>query len=99
MRTFMKVSIPVEAGNRAIKDGSLPKTVLAFVEKYKPELVTFTAENGRRTGFFIFDLKEPTMIPSICEPFFMNLNAEITLAPTMNLEEMKAGVERSMKVG
>jgi hypothetical protein len=29
---MMKISIPVQAGNARIKDGSLPKTVMGFVE-------------------------------------------------------------------
>jgi hypothetical protein len=37
------------------------------------------------------------MIPSIAEPFFMNLSASIELSPVMNLEDMKAGVEKAMK--
>jgi hypothetical protein len=97
MRMMMKVSIPVEAGNRGVKEGILPKTVMAFVEQAKPEASYFTAENGKRTAFFVFDLKDPTMIPSIAEPFFMNLNASIELSPAMNLEDMKTGVEKANK--
>jgi hypothetical protein len=94
---MMKVTIPVEAGNKGVKEGILPKTVMAFVEQAKPEASYFTAENGKRTAFFVFDLKDPSMIPSIAEPFFMNLNASIELSPAMNLEDMKAGVEKAMK--
>jgi hypothetical protein len=94
---MMKVSMPVEAGNKGVKDGALPKTVMGFVEQMKPEACFFTAVDGQRTGFFVFDLKDPTMIPSICEPFFMNLNASIDLSPAMNLEDMKVGVEKAMK--
>jgi hypothetical protein len=94
---MMKVSVPVEAGNKAIKDGSLPKTVMGFVEQMKPEASYFVAEGGKRTAFFFFDLKDTTMISSAAEPFFMNLNASIELCPAMTLEDMKAGVEKAMK--
>ncbi len=97
MRMIMKVSIPVEAGNRGVKDGSLPKTVMGFVEQAKPEASYFTAQDGNRTAFFVFDMKDATMIPSMAEPFFMNLNASIELSPAMNLEDMKAGIEKAMK--
>ena len=63
----------------------------------KPEASYFTAEGGKRTALFVFDLKDPTMIPSAAEPFFMNLHAAIKLSPVMNLEEMKAGVEKASK--
>jgi hypothetical protein len=97
MRMMMKVSIPVEAGNRGIEEGILPKTVMEFVEKMKPEACYFTPEGGKRTAFFFFDLADPTMLPSAVEPFFMNLNAGIKLSPAMNLDDMKAGVAKAMK--
>lgn len=97
MRTMMKVSIPVESGNKGVKEGLLPKTVTEFVDRVKPEASYFVAEKGQRTAYFIFDLKDPTMIPSMAESFFMNLNASIELTPAMNLEDMKAGVEKAMK--
>jgi hypothetical protein len=97
MRMMMKVSIPVDAGNKGVKEGILPKTVMAFVEQMKPEACYFGPEDGKRTAFFFFDLEDPTMIPTVAEAFFMNLNASVQLSPVMNLEEMKAGVERVMK--
>ena len=97
MRMMMKCSFPVEAGNKGVKDGTLPKTVMGFIEQHRPEASYFFAENGKRTALFFFDLKEPSMIPSVAEPFFTNLHAEITLVPAMNAEDMKAGVERANK--
>ena len=97
MRMMMKVSIPVEAGNKSIADGTLPKTVMGFMEKFKPEAAYFVAEGGRRTGIFFFDLADPTDIPSAAEQFFANLNASIELTPAMNAADMKVGVEKAMK--
>jgi hypothetical protein len=37
------------------------------------------------------------MIPSVAEPFFMNLGASIDLTPAMNLEDMKAGIAKAMR--
>ena len=48
MRTLLKVSSPAEMGSKAIKDGSLPRTVMGFIEKHKPEGSYFTTENGNR---------------------------------------------------
>jgi hypothetical protein len=97
MRVMMKVSIPVEAGNKALKDGSLAKTMMAFVEKMKPEAAYFLPENGKRSAIFFFDLKDPSTIPVAVEPFFISLNASIEVTPAMNAEDMKAGVEKAMK--
>jgi hypothetical protein len=97
MRMLLKVSIPVEAGNRALRDGSLPKTMMGFVEQMKPEAAYFGPEGGNRTAFFVFDLKDPSSIPSMAEPFFMNLSASIALIPVMNLQDMKDGVESARR--
>ena len=97
MRMMMKVSIPVESGNRGIVEGTLPKTIMGFVEQYKPEGAFFTAQGGERTAFFFFDMKDNATIPVICEPFFAQLNARIELTPAMNVEDMKSGVERATK--
>jgi hypothetical protein len=97
MRTMMKVSIPVEAGNKGVSEGVLPRTVMKFVEQMKPEASYFVAEHGTRTAYFVFDLVDPSMIPTAAEPFFMNLNASISIQPAMNLDDMKAGVEKAMK--
>jgi hypothetical protein len=99
MRVMMKASFPVEAGNRGIKEGILPRTVMRFVEQMKPEACYFFPDGGKRTAFFVFDLKDPTLLPTVAEPFFQNLNASIEMTPVMNLEDMKAGVEKAAKNG
>ena len=97
MRMMLKVSIPVEAGNRGVKEGILAKTVMGFVEQMKPEACYFTPADGKRTALFFFDLADPTMLPTAVEPFFENLNAEIEMSPAMNLDDMRVGVEKAMK--
>jgi len=97
MRVMMKIQLPVENGNKGIKDGNLPKTVMGFIETVKPESSYFYAEGGLRTGLFFFDLKDPTKLPSIMEPFFMNLNAGVEVFPVMNAQDLKVGLEQLPK--
>lgn len=97
MRVLMKVSIPTEIGNTAVKNDLLGKTFGKFIEEMKPEASYFIAENGCRTGLLFFDLKDASDIPSVAEPFFMNLNATIEITPAMDAADMKSGVERAMK--
>jgi hypothetical protein len=94
---MMKVSIPVEAGNKGVSEGILPKTVMAFVESHKPEACYFVADGGKRTAYFFFDLEDPSSLPAAAEPFFMNLHAAVECTPAMDLDDMKAGVRRAMK--
>ena len=97
MRLMMKVVIPTEHGNKCVSEGYLQQTVLKFVEKYKPESSYFVPEAGLRTSLFFFDAKDASEIPSIAEPFFMNLNATVTITPAMNLNDLRIGVELAMK--
>jgi hypothetical protein len=92
MRMFLKVQMDVEAANRAIKDGSLPKLVQAFTEKAKPEGVWFTALDGKRTMVAVFDLASTAAIPPLAEPFFLALNATFELSPAMDPADLQAGL-------
>jgi hypothetical protein len=60
-----------------------------------PEAAYFTAQDGKRTGFIVFDLKEPSDIPSIAEPFFMGVNADIDMSPCMTPEDVRVGLEKA----
>ena len=97
MRMMLKIAIPVEAGNKAIKDGSLPKTMQAAMQSLKPEAAYFFADNGLRTGLFFFDMRDTSQIPVIAEPFFMGMNAALTLTPVMNPEDLQKGLEQAAK--
>lgn len=94
MRTLMKVVMPVEAGNRAINDGSLPAAVQALIEANKPEASYFYSERGRRAMLFVLDMKDASQIPELAEPLFMSLNAEVELYPVMNAADLKSGLEK-----
>lgn len=100
MRMLMKVGIPVDAGNTAIRNGSLPVTLKSILDDLKPECAYFAEENGQRTGFIIVNIKDESEIPRIAEPFFLALNASVQLHPAMVIEDlMKAGphIERAVK--
>jgi hypothetical protein len=93
MRTLLKATLEVTASNKAIMEGSLPKIMQATMEKLKPEASYFTAMDGCRTCFMVFDLKDPSEIPVIAEPFFLHLNAKVEFSPVMNAEDLKKGLE------
>jgi hypothetical protein len=78
MRTLMKVQLPTDAGNRAIKDGTLPDIIRKTLETIQAEAAYFTAMDGHRTMIAVFDLKAASDIPQIAEPLFMGLNALIS---------------------
>jgi hypothetical protein len=93
---MLKVSMPVEKSNQAIQNGTLPKVIASMTQELKPEAAYFFPENGKRTCLMVFDMKDASQIPVISERFFMELNAEVTLTPVMNAEDLKKGLEASM---
>jgi hypothetical protein len=92
MRMMARVTIPAEAGNRAIKGGTLPKVMQQTIERWKPEAAYFTTFDGRRTAYFVFDLPEPSAIPVFAEPFFVEMEAEVQFSPVMNGEDLQKGL-------
>jgi len=96
MRTMLKVTIPVEAGNAAIKNGTLPQIIGGVLDRVKAETAYFCATDGMRSGYIVFDLKSPADIPSIAEPLFLGLNANVEFLPVMDVADMKAGVEKAL---
>ena len=92
MRMFVKVSIPVTPGSRAIQDGSMGKIIGTFLETWKPEAAYFGAEDGHRSGFFVLDVKDPSQLPPMLEPLFMQLEAKISLTPVMTPGDLQAGM-------
>ena len=97
MRTLMKVRIPTAAGNEAIKNGSLPEIVGKALATLNAEAAYFTSEDGLRTALIFFDMTDSSEIPSAAEPFYMAFDAEITFAPVMNADDMRAGVGKAME--
>jgi len=97
MRMLLKVQMDVEAANRAIRDGSWGQVMERVMQQIQPEAAYFTAMDGKRTGLIFFDLKEPSQIPSVAEPFFMAVNASIDLSPAMTAEDVQAGLQEAAK--
>lgn len=94
MRVMARISIPAESGNRAIKDGTLGAVMQRAAERWKPEGMYFTTFDGRRTAYMVFDLPDASGIPPFAEPFFMELDADVELAPAMNGDDLQKGLSQ-----
>lgn len=93
MRMLLRVSIPVESGNAAAKDGTLGSTIERILADLKPEAAYFYADDeGQRSGSIVFDMKDSSQTPSVAEPWFLAFNAKVSLRPVMNPQDLaKAG--------
>ena len=100
MRTLMRVTIPVERGNAAIEEGRLTRLIETTINELRPEAAYFTTHEGKRSALIVFDLKDQSQIPSIVEPWFLDLQAHVEFQPVMNHEDLKrglSGMESTMK--
>src|SRR5579864_5613439 len=100
MRMMMKVTIPIENGNAAVRKGSLGTTIQKILAELKPEAAYFVEDSGQRTGIIFFDMKESSELPAIAEPWFLAFNASLTVRPAMNAQDLAdagSGIERAVK--
>ena len=100
MRMLLKVSIPVEAGNEAARNGTLGSTIEKILAQMNAEAAYFAEENGERTGFIVFDMQDSSELPAVAEPFFLAFNARLTVKPVMtpaDLAKGMPGIERAVK--
>lgn len=92
MRMMMKVQMDTEAASLTLADGSLPQLMQETLGRLKPEAAYFGPENGMRTAFFVFDLQDPSQLPSITEPLFGKLKANIQMFPVMDRDDLQKGL-------
>ena len=101
MRMMMTVSIPVEAGNEAIRNGKLMATVQKMMAEVKPEAAYFIADpQGNRSGMIVFDMKNSSEIPGLAEPWFLAMKAQVHFQPAMSVQDLAAagpGIEKAVK--
>ena len=100
MRFMLKVSIPVEAGNKAICDGSLGTKIQSILEDTKPEAVYFTSDGGTRGGFVVVNMDDASQLPALAEPWFLAFNAAVECIPVMTPEDLHKGgpgIENAVK--
>ena len=97
MRTLLKVSMEINAGNAAIANGTFPSVIKDTIDRIKPEASYFYADNGHRTALMVFDLKDASEIPAIAEPLFFMLKARVELSPVMNVEDLQKGLKTAVK--
>ncbi len=91
MRMMLKIKIPPEAGNRAVKDGSMTRAFENLKEKFKPEATYFTMEDGLRCAYFFYEIEENYHLLELHEPLFNAMGALIYDSPVLTWDDMAKG--------
>ncbi len=101
MRMLMTATLPNEAGNAAVKNGTLGSTLEKILADLKPEAAYFAVSpSGERSAYIVFDMKDSSELPKIAEPWFLSFNSRISIQPTMTPQDLAAGgpgFERAIK--
>ncbi|MFJ9540880.1 hypothetical protein ACIRPX_26910 [Streptomyces sp. NPDC101225] len=92
MRVLLKASMNTEKANEVIRSGKMPQLMEEALGHIKPEAAYFTLDHGVRTAYLFFDMKDSSQMPSVGEPFFTDLGAELELTPVMNSDDLQKGL-------
>jgi hypothetical protein len=88
MRMLMHIQLPLEPFNTAVRDGTAGPKIQRILEAIKPEAAYFSEQNGRRGGTLVVNVKDPSDVPILAEPWFLTFNAEIEFRIAMTPEDL-----------
>jgi len=92
---MLKFTIPTtEETNARIRDGSIAQTMETIVGTLQPEAAYFCPVDGKRGGYLVFNMEEESESVTKLEPLWLELGATIEIVPVMNVDDLRAGLQR-----
>jgi hypothetical protein len=88
MRFLFTIIVPNEPFNSYVKNGSVDKKMQTILAEVKPEAAYFTAIHGSRTALLVINLDQPSQLPQMAEPWFLQFNANVEFVPVMLGEDL-----------
>jgi len=92
MRMMLRFEFGLAQTNEAIQSGTVDAINAQLMDHTKPEAAYFGTENGRRTGYLVFDMVDSAQIPVIAEPLFQRMDATVEFIPVMNADDLRRGL-------
>lgn len=86
---MMKITFPNEPFNTLVKNGKIEAIMGKILEALKPEAIYFTEQCGLRGAIAIVNLNDSSEIPTLCEPLFIQFDAEIHWGIAMTPEDLQ----------
>jgi hypothetical protein len=93
---LLRARMATEAGNQAIRNGTMERTLMSALEALRPEAAYFFSDKGERSVFIVFDMERSSQLPAVTETFFMEFGAEVQVQPVMNLDDLHTGLGELM---
>jgi len=94
MRILVNAIFPHGKFNELVRAGNAGKVLEKILEEQKPEAVYFTERRGHRAMTMIVEVADSSQVPSIAEPWFLNLEAEVRMRVVMTPEDLgRAGLD------
>ena len=95
MRMILSVTFPPEPFNTLVKEKKIGQLLDRVLNKVKPEAAYFTEQDGSRGGVLIINVSDPSEIPPMAEPFFLNFNAACRFRIAMTADDLaKANLDK-----
>lgn len=94
MRLMLHVAMDTEKTNQMVLDGTMGPTIEGILAKLQPEAAYFYPVGGRRGFTLVIDAPDGATLPSLAEPFWLQLGATVEAVPVMNAEELGVGLSR-----
>jgi hypothetical protein len=94
MRVLLNVDFETQKSNEVIRAGRMGETLQRSLADLKPEAACAYPLNGRRGMTTVIDAPDGATLPSLAEPFWLELNAHVEAVPCMGGDERAEGLSR-----
>ena len=94
MRIMLHVAMDTAKTNELVANGTMGPTIQGILKTLKPEAVYAHTWDGRRALTLVVDARDGATLPSLAEPFWLQLGATVETVPVMNAEELGEGLSR-----
>jgi len=95
MRMLVHAKLPHEPFNSLVRSNRIGELLKRILDDAKPEAVYFSEYGGRRGAIMVVDVADPSKVPAIAEPWFLNFNADVEFHVVMTAEDLgRAGLDQ-----
>ena len=88
MKMLVNVICPVEPFNSMVRNGTAGEIMGRIIESTKPESIYFTEIEGHRSVVMVVEVANPSDVPAIAEPWYLNFEAECEFRIAMTPEDL-----------